>query len=177
MLRRLFTVASALSLLLCLAAVVLWLVSMVVAFDVEWRTPSATIAWVARCCRGEFEISKTVHPAIPGVPRGIFFHSYRATSTIDSLRTVEGPTARFDFNLIGLAKFWAHPGATRVDIILVPAWLVVLLTAPLPIRWFLHRRKRGGAPSCARCGYDLRASPDRCPECGTPVPKESGARP
>jgi hypothetical protein len=55
--------------------------------------------------------------------------------------------------------------------VMAPMWVVALATAVLPLAWlatrgrrFLRRRHRQG--HCARCGYDLRASPGRCPECG-----------
>ena len=46
------------------------------------------------------------------------------------------------------------------------AWLVALAARYLvdPPRYTSRRRRLG---LCERCGYDLRASPDRCPECGT----------
>ncbi len=48
-------------------------------------------------------------------------------------------------------------------------WLPTLLFGVWPA-WLLlpfyrrHRRKKLGL--CVKCGYDLRASKDRCPECG-----------
>lgn len=32
------------------------------------------------------------------------------------------------------------------------------------------KSKETGVPVCRKCGYDLRASPFRCPECGARVP-------
>jgi hypothetical protein len=48
------------------------------------------------------------------------------------------------------------------------AFVAVALLAGV-IAWRIGRRHPPGM--CTRCGYDLRGSPERCPECGT-VPAE-----
>jgi hypothetical protein len=67
-------------------------------------------------------------------------------------------------------------GQYRLRVVGVPHWFLCLLFAGPGAAWFVRRRKlaiesfRLRRGLCARCGYDLRATKDRCPECGTEVP-------
>jgi hypothetical protein len=60
-------------------------------------------------------------------------------------------------------------GSSVVHELSVPTWsLATLLTAPAGLRLFArcHTRRRIRRHLCMTCGYDLRATPQRCPECG-----------
>jgi hypothetical protein len=64
----------------------------------------------------------------------------------------------------------------RFDLLAVPYWSVIFLLAIIPALAInrsrsAHFRTKGHCPTC---GYDIRATPERCPECwtisrGTPV--------
>jgi hypothetical protein len=85
---------------------------------------------------------------------------------------------------------WAKPPPAMVRELILPFWLVAVVTIPLPLAWLrprviaiVQRVRRHRATSawaagrCGSCGYNLTGNTSGvCPECGTPVPQESEAK-
>ena len=64
------------------------------------------------------------------------------------------------------------PGSPRGRSLFIPFWIPTLLFAAVFWRSFsttYRRRKCKKLGLCLKCGYDLRASKERCPECGEAI--------
>ena len=103
--------------------------------------------------------------------------------TLSGRKSVPVPSGpwRFDFPLPGIHHWGtARPDRTSDEwFVTVPYWLVAALAAVLPAWRFRRawlRRRRAVPGVCRACGYDLRASSGRCPECGTEVPSPGASK-
>jgi hypothetical protein len=71
----------------------------------------------------------------------------------------------------GLGWQWLYQGGLAQYLLTCPMWFLMALFGGWPLivngrdRLVQWRRRRSGR--CAYCGYDLRATPGRCPECGS----------
>ena len=127
MIRRLFTIASALSLLLCVA---------LLADEV-------------------FQSSRKPPPPLP--PPVVAITQNGGITTANYHISVSDVRV---YHILGMRI--RPPTAISVAAILPLSWLL--------IRLFLRLKSHPPEFACPKCGYDLRASKDRCPECGTPIP-------
>jgi len=54
-----------------------------------------------------------------------------------------------------------------LESIYVPLWVVIVASGAMALAFWRRSRLQRAPGRCSRCGYDLRATPERCPECGT----------
>jgi len=63
----------------------------------------------------------------------------------------------------------APPFSDESSMLQLPHWAIAIPSMIWPAiaaRAILRRRRAVRSGCCARCGYDMRATPERCPECG-----------
>ena len=175
--RRPLTISSILSLLLLMTVAMLWFRSLVRQDELEFRLHRT---WTLESGGGELRLRLEL---VGNHPRRI----EHRTRQPNSLRWVLNNQhyEKRQFRLLGfgygefremMAPSWQSPPPRRmipqfkVFICAAPYWFL-FLAACVPPAWRAWRSDNQPAASrsalCPSCNYDLRATPDRCPECGT----------
>jgi hypothetical protein len=190
--RHLFTVCSAVSLLLCVASVALWVRSYANTRFVRWvqvRHVDGTGAVVRDrallVMSGVFcfeDIEATIPPDASAMAQRFLVTMESLAQTHPASYGGVSPASsppnltRHRVLELGIARHGvlaSQYGTSRMTVL--RGWLPPAVFSALPCAWAVGRLKRRAARRrmagglCGHCGYDLRASPGRCPECGTTV--------
>ncbi len=182
----LFTLLCMLSLLLCAAMITLWVRSYsgsdylgrqrIISGDINTTSSQHhSIKWTRGSIRLEVEDQTAYHYGVPNVvvaspDRPPMWGWGRLGKR--HLGWEDLPKSTF-WNRFGFHQYETGHGASfydaRIKGIAFPAWLPVVMFAIPPAMWVIfwrRRRRRRGIGLCPQCGYDIRATPQRCPECG-----------
>jgi hypothetical protein len=162
--RVLLNAAAALSLLLGTAAIVLWILGYSKSYWAGRLSPPTL--YEIGVSRGELYVHADRTPRPFRTPAHWLWQTGPAVDILkefaESASHEHGPTAGFfyhHFDAYGESETW----------LALPMTFMVALLGGLPllaVTLHLRRRRRAAAGHCRSCGYDLRATSDRCPECG-----------
>jgi hypothetical protein len=152
--RILLNALTVLSLLLCVATVVLWVRTAVGPQVDLFTTITATRSYGLGTEHGGRIIG--------------FLQQERPTYRADDPADVQ--IGRGSFRYLRITS----RGMRRWNLVL-PLWCLAGVAAAMPAVRLARRWRRRRPPGlCVTCGYDLRDTPDRCPECGICVTDRLG---
>jgi hypothetical protein len=178
---------TALSVLLCLATFAQWVRSKIV--EDRWVLPGKGLRPLAENEMTWSAVSISSYDGRIMIAKDIFWRRDACEPPRGVVYTCESPSAFWRAELEGRGHFglseayapqnirpdWAASGPpnSAAHLYGVPLWQLMFLFAALPTTQFLvalmrfgRAQQRRAAGYCPNCGYDLRATPDRCPECG-----------
>jgi hypothetical protein len=185
--RKLFTLAAGASAALCIAVglLLVWSRDARHSFSCQGEMRGVEIQFVPRRCIFTFATSAdgvrdvgdgwfASHSISPG-------ENYMPLTRFDDILwgAESGSMTRWD--RFGFSLESSHDATMSARRVGVPWWFLMLASGALPALWCIHRAriarasKRQAGGLCPSCGYDLRATPDRCPECGSPAPTKGAA--
>jgi hypothetical protein len=180
--RRRLTTPAGLSLLLCAAVCLLWVRS-------YWRWDAVSVGHKQPAGQGPADgcslgvaswgngliVECTLFQGVRNVFAGLrdwgvlgLYHTYWG------IPAQRGQRSGFEFQHVHYSQ--AGTGWSDAFYLRMPHWAAAALAATPAGLWLLTslvRRRRAARATaqhvCAGCGYDLRATPERCPECGAPA--------
>lgn len=165
--RYIYNGLTVLSLLICLVTVVLWVRAYHHTDRLAYHSSSIYVMLVASpsgmLCGCMTDMAAAHHAALASSPDALSEHWYY--------------DRRYDSFVHNGFVFSKADTGFAISIGL-PYWLIFLITAAVPAARLTARLRRKRPPPglCPKCRYDLRATPDRCPECGTVVAEPSKKR-
>ena len=182
--RIIFNALTALSLLLCLATVVLWAYSYrhIPFLNRQLQSRDTRTFWVVELCVSSGQLQFGIDRARWNQtldPYPVHW-TYGRDGNRDNNSLYEnrlpGPRWSIGHLVEYSSTYSASANWTRMDksdnrddVFYAPIALLFILSASLPawrLNSRLRRNRRTGKGLCPICNYDLRATPDRCPECG-----------
>ena len=163
--RRLFNFAATMSLLLCVATGILWVISHITGIYISRirMDPGGMYEtyYAASATGGGFELERFFEP--PDHTRVGWDTQLFNNTDYPMIRPHWGRTWYIDFD----------EGGFRLAVF--PCWSVVVLWLLLPIWWLVRVRAKPTVKDnkCPACGYNLTGNTSGvCPECGTAVPSK-----
>jgi predicted RNA-binding Zn-ribbon protein involved in translation (DUF1610 family) len=183
MFRQLGGLISIVSAVLCIVVIVEWVRSRHHVDLLVIRTPMSHVVGAAADRGGllfaQSDLPYTGEEGPDGQDHSVMLASVAPDDpTFSQIRDTILDTTAIKFSFLGFKTAAGQTTLTgtlspRFSAIVLPYWFVAILLAILPsgigrAAWTRRQRRRKGL--CIACGYDIRASSGRCPECGREIP-------